>query len=248
MPPDPFTTLGPDQPVAPRPEFAAALRRRLVDALAAPPSARPAVPPTRSGRTPPVVRRGRAAELVDRITQPTTDRPTPTRAVPARRPADPTVPPTRSDPMPTQTTTTTVLTPYLSVRDAAAAIDFYRRAFDATETFRFDDADGRIGHAELQIGGATLHLADEYPEAGHVGPITLGGSPVLLSLVVPDVDAVVARAVAEGATLVREVADQFYGDRVGQIVDPFGHRWSISTRVEDVSLEEMQRRAREEQA
>jgi PhnB protein len=200
MRPDPFATLGPDQPVAPRPEFAAALRRRIEDAFAAPP------------------------------TDPPIDRPT------------------RSDPMPTETTVTTVLTPYLSVRGAAEAIDFYRRAFGAVETFRFDDTDGRIGHAELQIGGAALHLADEYPEAGHMGPLSIGGSPVMLSLVVPDVDAVVARAVAEGATLVQEVADQFYGDRSGQIVDPFGHRWSVTTRGESLSLEEMQRRLRDEQA
>jgi PhnB protein len=202
MPPDPFTTLGPDRPVRPRPEFAAQLRLRIEAALATPP----------------------------------TDPPT-----------------TGSDPMPTETPTptetsvATVLTPYLSVRDAAAAIDFYRRAFGAVETFRFDDTDGRIGHAELQIGGAALHLADEYPEAGHLGPLSIGGSPVLLALEVPDVDAVVARAVAEGATLVREVADQFYGDRSGQIVDPFGHRWSVTTRGEPLSLEEMQRRARDEQ-
>ena len=140
-----------------------------------------------------------------------------------------------------------MLTPYLSVRGAADAIDFYRRAFDAVETFRFDDTDGRIGHAELQIDGAALHLADEYPEAGHVGPETLGGSSVVLSLVVSDVDAVVARAVAAGATIVREVADQFYGDRSGQIVDPFGHRWSISTPGEAMSLEEMHRRYQDEQ-
>ena len=132
------------------------------------------------------------------------------------------------------------VTPYLMVRDAARAIAFYRDAFDAHEVMRFNGADGRIAHAEVTIGDSHVMLADETPE--FVGPQTLGGAGISLMLYVDDVDATFARAVAAGGTVRRPVADQFYGDRVGTLADPFGHVWSIGTHREDVSLEEMQRR------
>jgi PhnB protein len=135
------------------------------------------------------------------------------------------------------------VTPYLSVDDAAAAIDFYRRAFGARELVRLAQPDGRIGHAEITIGEAKVMLADEFPEIDFLGPRSRGGASVTLVLHVPDVDAVFERAVAAGATVVRPVADQFYGERAGQILDPFGHRWSLQTVTEDVSPEEMLRRA-----
>ncbi len=137
------------------------------------------------------------------------------------------------------------LSPYICVNGGAAAIDFYTRAFGATETFRIADPSGRVGHAELNIGGATLMLSDEYPEMGIVGPTTLGGSPVTLHIYVPDVDAVVARAIEAGGTLVSPVEDQFYGDRGGKLKDPFGHIWWVATRKESMSVDEMKRRARE---
>jgi PhnB protein len=115
-------------------------------------------------------------------------------------------------------------------------------AFGAVETMRLMQPDGRVGHAELRIGPAGIMLADEFPEYGFTGPLARGGTSVSLHLVVPDVDATVAAAVAAGATLEREVADQFYGSRSGAIIDPFGHRWIVQTPIEDVSVEEMQRR------
>ena len=133
-------------------------------------------------------------------------------------------------------------TPYLSVRDAAGAIEFYRKAFGATELMRLAQPDGRIGHAEIKIGAAPIMLADEFPEMGFRGPQSLGGSPVRIHLYVEDVDAVASRAVAAGAKLLRPVQDQFYGDRSGTLADPFGHIWIIATRKEDVSAEEMQKR------
>lgn len=135
------------------------------------------------------------------------------------------------------------ITPYLIVRGAAAAIDFYRTAFGAVERLRMDAPGGTIGHAELLIGGGLVMLADEMPEMGWSSPAAMGGTPVSLHLYVEDVDAVVGRALAAGATLSRPVADQFYGDRQGTVVDPFGHVWSISTHIEDVSPEEIRRRA-----
>jgi PhnB protein len=135
------------------------------------------------------------------------------------------------------------VTPYLIVSGGAKALDFYREAFGAVERLRIPGPAGRIGHAEIVIGGSCIMLADEHPEIDAVGPHTVGGSPVGLHLYVEDVDAVVARAVAAGATLTRPVADQFYGDRIGGITDPFGHRWWIATRKEDLSSEELQRRA-----
>jgi PhnB protein len=134
------------------------------------------------------------------------------------------------------------LSPYLTVKDAAAAIDFYRAAFGAVELFRLTADDGRIGHAELSIAGTTVMLSDEWPDFGVLSPPSLGGSPVKLHLYVDNCDAVVARAVAAGATLMRPVTDQFYGDRSGMIADPFGHSWFVATRTEPVSPEDKQRR------
>jgi PhnB protein len=133
-------------------------------------------------------------------------------------------------------------TPYLCCQDAAAALKFYADAFGAMETMRFAEPDGRVGHAEFKVGEAVIMLSDEYPEMDIRGPRSLGGTAVMIHLYVDDVDAVVRRAVAAGATLTRPVADQFYGDRSAQLEDPFGHRWSIATHVEDVGPEELQRR------
>ncbi len=132
--------------------------------------------------------------------------------------------------------------PYLSSANAAAAIEFYTRAFGARELMRHASPDGRIGHAEVQIGNAKIMLADEYPEMGFVSPRTLGGSPVGLHVYVADVDAVVRQATAAGAKVLREPADQFYGDRAATLEDPDGHRWFFSTHIEDVSPEEIRRR------
>ena len=137
----------------------------------------------------------------------------------------------------------TSVIPYLIVDGAAKAIDFYKHAFGAIERFRIGSPGGRVGHAELTIGGSLIMLADEHPEMGAVAPPTVGGTPVGLHLYVEDVDAVAAKALAAGATLKRPVENQFYGDRLGSIVDPFGHLWHISTHVEDVSPEEIGRRA-----
>jgi PhnB protein len=133
--------------------------------------------------------------------------------------------------------------PYLIVDGAAAAIEFYKTAFGATERLRLGGPGGKIGHAELEIGDSLIMLADEHPEMGARGPRTVGGSPVGIHVYLPDVDAAAARAVAGGAKLTRPVADQFYGDRLGTIEDPFGHIWHISTHIEDVSPEEIGRRA-----
>jgi len=133
-------------------------------------------------------------------------------------------------------------TPYLSIKGAADAIEFYKKAFGATETMRLTGPDGRIGHAEITIGKAKIMLADEHPEIGFLSPRTLGGTPVAIHLYVEDVDALAAQAEAAGAKVLRPVADQFYGDRTGGFEDPFGHRWHFATHKEDVSNEEMQRR------
>jgi PhnB protein len=135
-----------------------------------------------------------------------------------------------------------VLTPYLIVRNAAKAIEFYAQAFGAREVFRLTEPQGKIGHAELRIGDSLLMLADEYPDFGALGPASIGGSPVTIHLYVEDVDRVVAGATAAGGTILRAVKDEFYGDRAGMIVDPFGHKWHIATHTEDVSAQEMQRR------
>jgi PhnB protein len=134
-------------------------------------------------------------------------------------------------------------TPYLIVKGAARAIDFYKQAFGATELMRFAGPGGSVGHAEIRIGDSPIMLADEMPQMGYRSPAALGGSPVSVMLYVPDVDKVVERAVKAGAKVERPVADQFYGDRSGTIHDPFGHVWTVSTHKEDVSPEEMQRRA-----
>jgi PhnB protein len=134
-------------------------------------------------------------------------------------------------------------TPYLSIDGAAKAIDFYKKVFGAQEVVRHDMG-GRIGHAELKIGKGLIMLADEFPEMNFRGPKALGGSPVMLNLYVENVDEVFRRATDAGATVDRPVADQFYGDRSGHFTDPFGHRWNVTTHVEDVSYEEMQRRSR----
>jgi PhnB protein len=135
---------------------------------------------------------------------------------------------------------------YLCLKDAARALDFYKQAFGATETMaRITDKSGKIGHAEIRIGDSVLMIADEFPEHRFRSPQSLGGCPVLFVLNVEDVDAAVERAVAAGAKLTRPVADQLYGDRTGEIEDDFGYRWHVSTHVEDVSEEEMQKRAAE---
>ena len=135
------------------------------------------------------------------------------------------------------------VTPYLSVDGAAEAMEFYGRVLGATERMRMDGPDGKVGHAELEIGSGLVMLADEFPGTGQQSPRSLGGTSVTVSVYVEDVDAVFGRAIDAGATEVRPVADQFYGDRVGSFRDPWGHVWSIATHVEDVSPEEMARRA-----
>jgi PhnB protein len=136
----------------------------------------------------------------------------------------------------------TTVTPYISVRGAASAIEFYTKAFGATEVLRLMDPSGRIGHAEIRIGESRIMLADEFPEFDSLGPQSRGGSTGSLALQVPDVDAAAARAVEAGAKVLQAVTDEFYGDRIGKFEDPFGHIWHISTRIEEVSPEEMQRR------
>lgn len=137
----------------------------------------------------------------------------------------------------------TQITPYLTVRRGKEAIAFYRKAFGAKELMRMDDPHGRIGHAELEIGTGRIMLSDEYPEMGTQSPETVGGSPVMIHFYTDNVDRVVKSAIAAGAVLERPVEDQFYGDRAGQLRDPFGHLWWVSTHVEDVSPEELRRRA-----
>ena len=136
------------------------------------------------------------------------------------------------------------ITPYLIINGAAKAIEYYKQVFGATEIMRMPGPDGKIGHAELKIGDSTIMLADENPSMGqgHAGAKTVGGSPISLYVYLEDVDDVVKRAVAEGATILKPVQDQFYGDRSGFIQDPFGHLWGIATHVEDVSADEMERR------
>lgn len=134
------------------------------------------------------------------------------------------------------------VTPYLSVKGAASAIEFYRKAFGAKELFRMPAPDGTIGHAEILIGDSHVMLADEN-EMTAKSPATLGGTPVALMLYVEDVDATVKRALDAGAKLLRPVENQFYGDRSGGILDPFGHSWWVATHVEDVPPDELERRA-----
>ena len=138
------------------------------------------------------------------------------------------------------------VTPYLIIKGAAKAIEYYKEAFGAKEVVRMDGPDGKVGHAELQIGDSRIMLADENPTmgAGHVSADSIGGSPVSIYLYLPDVDHVVKRAVAAGAKILKPVQDQFYGDRSGFLQDPFGHLWGIATHVEDVSPQEMKERMR----
>jgi len=134
------------------------------------------------------------------------------------------------------------VTPYIIVKGAVAAIEFYKKAFGATERMRWADPSGRIGHAEIQIGDSPIMLADEFPEMEVRSPQSFGGTPVFLCIYVEDVDARVDQAVAAGAQVVRPVQDQSYGDRSGTLTDPFGHQWTLATHKEDVSPEEMDRR------
>lgn len=131
---------------------------------------------------------------------------------------------------------------YLRVKNAAAAIKFYGAAFGATEKFRLTEPSGRVGHAELDFGGTTIMLSDEFPEAGILGPESVGGTTFSVHLHVDDADAAIARAVAAGATIVRPIRDQFHGERGGAVRDPFGHDWLIGHEIEKVTPEEMQRR------
>jgi PhnB protein len=135
------------------------------------------------------------------------------------------------------------VSPYLCVDGADLAIQFYATVFGATERMRLPGPDGKVGHAELQIGDSLIMLSDEFPDMGGRSPKSLGGTPVTLSVYVDDVDTVFDTAIQSGAQTLRPVEDQFYGDRTGQFVDPFGHRWSVATHVEDVSAEEMAKRA-----
>lgn len=138
------------------------------------------------------------------------------------------------------------ITPYLVIKGAAQAIDYYKKVFGATEVFRMDGPDGKVGHAELQIGDSRIMLADENPKMGqgHASAATIGSSPVSLYLYIPDVDRVIERAIAAGAKVLKPAQDQFYGDRSGFIQDPFGHLWGIATHIEDVAPQEMAERAK----
>jgi len=135
------------------------------------------------------------------------------------------------------------VTPYLCVDGASDAIDFYCAVFAAQERVRMPAPGGKIGHCELAIGDSLIMLADEFPEMGGVSPKSVGGTPVTMMVYVEDVDAVVAKAVEAGATAIGTIDDMFYGDRAGQIEDPFGHRWHVATHIEDVAPDEMARRA-----
>ena len=137
-------------------------------------------------------------------------------------------------------------TPYLICKGAADAIDFYKKAFDAKETMRLDGPGGKVMHAEMKIGAAAIMLADEFPEMGFKSPTTLGGSPVGILIYVEDVDVRYIQALEAGGKVIKPLADQFYGDRSGTLEDPFGHTWTLATRVEDVSQEEMDSRFAEQ--
>lgn len=135
------------------------------------------------------------------------------------------------------------VTPSLTIRGAAEAIAFYQRAFGATEVMRLAAPDGKVMHAEIRIGDSIIMLSDEYPDWGCLSPQAIGGSPSMLMLYVADCDALFAQAVAAGATAVRPVTDQFWGDRSGMVADPFGYRWNLATQIEVVPPEEIDRRA-----
>ena len=135
------------------------------------------------------------------------------------------------------------VTPYLVMKNAAAAIEFYKKAFGAVELLRMAAPGGKIGHAEIKIGDSPVMLADEYPDMGFKGPESLGGTPVSLMIYVDDVDKIYPQAIAAGGKEVRPLQNQFYGDRSGTLTDPFGHVWTISTHVEDLSEEDLAKRA-----
>jgi PhnB protein len=137
------------------------------------------------------------------------------------------------------------VTPYLCVDGAREAIEFYVKVFGGRERMHMPTPDGKIGHAEVEVGDSVIMLSDENPEIGVLSPKTIGGTPVLINLYVEDADAVFNAAVEAGSTALREMEDQFYGDRSGQFTDPFGHRWSVATHVEDVPPEEMEKRMKE---
>lgn len=134
------------------------------------------------------------------------------------------------------------VTPYLVVNGGASALEFYKKVFGATELTRFDGPDGKLAHAEIRIGDSIVMLSDEFADRGFRGPQSIGGSPVGLMVYVDDCDKMFNRAIAAGATVKKPLEDQFYGDRSGTLVDPFGHLWTIGTHKEDVSPEELQRR------
>jgi PhnB protein len=140
------------------------------------------------------------------------------------------------------------VTPYLAVDDAVEAIEYYKKAFGARERARMEAPEGKIGHAELEIGDSVVMLSDPFPQATTKPPKELGGTSASVFMYVEDVDAVVKEAVDAGATITMEVADQFWGDRLGSVTDPFGHSWSIATHIEDVPPEEMAERAKEAMA
>ena len=133
------------------------------------------------------------------------------------------------------------VTPYLCVNGAAQAIEYYKKAFGATELFRMEH-DGKVGHAEIKIGDSPIMLADEFPGMGFLSPLTLGGSPMGIMIYVPDVDAVFKQAIDAGGIEKKPVQDQFYGDRSGTLTDPFGHVWTVATHTEDVAPEEIDKR------
>ncbi len=135
------------------------------------------------------------------------------------------------------------VTPYLVMKNAAAALEFYKKAFSAVELFRMPAPGGKIGHAEMKIGDSPVMLADEYPDMGFRGPESLGGTPVSLMIYVEDVDTIYPQAIAAGGKELRPLQNQFYGDRSGTLADPFGHVWTISTHVEDVTEEELAKRS-----
>ena len=137
------------------------------------------------------------------------------------------------------------VTPYLIIKDAAQAIEFYKKAFNARERLRVPGPDGKVMHAEIEIGDSVIMLGDECPEMGALGPAIIGGSPVSIHLYVDDVDKMFAQTLAAGARQERPLQNQFYGDRSGGLVDPFGHKWHLAQHIEDVSPEEMDRRMKE---
>ena len=141
----------------------------------------------------------------------------------------------------------TAVTPYLTIKNANDALTFYKKAFGAQEIGRLNMPDGAIGHAEIEIGGAKIMISEENRERGNLSPQSLGGSPIALCLYVEDVDSVFSKALNEGAKVVKdmEVKDQYWGDRGGTLTDPFGFNWSIMTHIEDVSMDEMQKRTNE---